>query len=284
MIALLRAEWKKIAGNRLTVIFLIWIWPIIACVGVGLYTLILLISGNARENFDPIRWTEIALFPWLALNNPLGRLLLVGFTASVFAGEYQYQTWKLVLPGNRRIELLAAKYAATVLYIAVAFSLTMIILVTAVGLMHVVVGETYGPALTQDTAADLLSDLIPTILAALTSIFIVTTVAALVALRTRTILFGVLAGMLVTFGDWIGIPSLLSIGANVLELKWLPDLVILTPSFNIDNLRYWIMAGEPLNYLNLDTQTPWAASIAVLAVWAVVLLGLSMIVFQRQDI
>jgi ABC-type transport system involved in multi-copper enzyme maturation permease subunit len=284
MTGLYYAEWKKVAGNRLLVGCLIWVWPLVACVGVALFTLILWLNDSARQNFEPISWTEVALIPWLALNNPLGRLLLVGFVAAVFAGEYQYQTWKTILPGNRRSTLILTKYVMTSLFIITALAITTLILVVSIGLMHWSINKPYEPSLDKEFFTDFLLEFGMVVLVVAVNSLLVSSVAALVALRTRTILFGVLAGIFVTLLDWLGIPTLLLIAAKVSGLEGIKKLVVLTPSFNFENIRYWIMAGEPIDYLGLGIHQSWLVSAVILAVWVAGLMSLSVMVFQQQDL
>ncbi len=284
MTGLYYAEWKKISGNRLLVGCSIWIWPLVACVGVGMYSLALWLNESARQNFEPIAWTEIALLPWLAINNPVGRLLLIGFCAAVFAGEYQYQTWKTILPGNRRLTLILVKYLAVTSFIVVALGLTTFLLLMLVGAMHWSLGEFFGPALSGAMMADFLPEFGAVVLAAVLNSLLIGGAAILVTLYTRTILFGVMAGVAVALIDWLGIPTILALVSSILGVSEIETLVVLTPSFNLENLRYWVMAGEPLTYLGTDFHVSWVVSVVVLGLWLGGLIGLSAAIFQRQDL
>lgn len=61
MLNLFRAEWKKTTGNRLLVGCTVWIFPAFGCGAVMLFSIILLASGEARQDFiaDPPRWDDI---------------------------------------------------------------------------------------------------------------------------------------------------------------------------------------------------------------------------------
>ena len=123
---LFRAEWIKIAGNRWVAGCLIWIFPLGAVAFLVLAGLVLALSSSARAGLrqdDAILWTEQAISMWNFPNNPVGRLILLGFTAVVFAGEYQWQTWKNVVPRNRRAALILIKFLALGVFVVLAFSL-----------------------------------------------------------------------------------------------------------------------------------------------------------------
>ncbi len=53
-----------------------------------------------------------AIEAWTVPNSLLGRLLILGLTVVVFAGEYQWQTWKNIIPRSRRVPLILVKFLA----------------------------------------------------------------------------------------------------------------------------------------------------------------------------
>ena len=153
MVNLFRAEWVKIAGNRWVAGCLVWIFPILAVAFVVLMSVIMALSPAARESFfeAPAQWTEQAVAIWNIPNNPLGRLVLLGFTAVVFAGEYQWQTWKNVVPRNRRSLLILIKFLALGAFIVLAFTL-------AAALVASVFSENDGEANEGDTSSALVTE------------------------------------------------------------------------------------------------------------------------------
>jgi len=98
-------------------------------------SIILALSDSARASFaaDTMTWTETLVGAWSFLNNPLGRLLLIGFTAVMFAGEYQWQTWKNLIPRNRRVALILIKFLALSAFVVVAFALMSVLLAAGMG-------------------------------------------------------------------------------------------------------------------------------------------------------
>src|SRR5512145_2997375 len=127
---LFRAEWIKIAGNRWVTSALIWIFPVGALAFVAVMSLILALGPGMRDEdgtvqlgLDKAEWTERALEVWMIPNSLFGRLMILGFTAVVFAGEYQWQTWKNVVPRTRRVLLVLAKFLGVSVSALVAFAL-----------------------------------------------------------------------------------------------------------------------------------------------------------------
>lgn len=286
MMALLRAEWKKVAGHRLLVGCLIWIWPILGCMLTGLLSLIFTVNSDARANYaaDPLSWTDAALVPWQLLNNIFGRLLLLAFAITVFAGEYEYKTWKTVIPGNRRSRLLLAKYLAMGGFIVRSFAVMMVVLLVSFGLMNAIFGAPYPPKLTLDTLAQATQDIVLNAALTFTGALIVTTFAILVSIWTRSILFGLLAGMVISLIESIGIPGILLVASELLQIDELLDVVILFPTFNADNISTWINLNEPIIYFEATPEVSLPVSMIILTVWVVGLGRLAMFFFQRQDI
>ncbi|MCB9438243.1 MAG: ABC transporter permease [Anaerolineales bacterium] len=286
MMALFRAEWRKIAGNRLLISCLLWVWPFLGCALTGLLTLIFLLNTDARANYinEPIPWTDAALLPWQLLNNIFGRLLLLAFAITVFAGEYEYRTWKTVIPGNRRAQLLLVKYLATGGFVIRFLAIMMVLLLVSIGFMNAIFGASYPPQLTIDSFLHGVQDVVLNATLTFTAALIVTTLAILVSMWTRSILFGLVAGMVISIIESFGIPSLLFIASELLKIDEILDLVIFFPTFNTDNLSSWINSNQPLIYFDATPKVPLLASVLILTVWVVGLGWLSMFVFKRQDI
>lgn len=286
MIPLLKAEWKKVAGNRLLVGCLIWVWPVMGCALTCLLSLIFTLNPSARANYatSPFTWTEAALVPWQLLNNIFGRLLLLAFAITVFAGEYDYKTWKVVIPGNRRAQMLLAKYLAVGGFIVRSFAIMMLVLVISIGLMNAIFGAPYPPKLTLDTLTKAIQDIALNAALTFTGALIVTTLAILISIWTRSILFGLLAGIIISLIESIGIPGLLLVTSELFRIRQLLDVVILFPTFNADNISTWVNTDSPLIYFDSTPEVPLWASVGILAVWVLGLGRLAMFFFQRQDI
>ena len=290
---LFRAEWLKIAGNRWVAGCLIWIFPMVAFGAVVVLGLILSLSSGARngirEDNNPL-WTDNAISVWNVPNNPLGRLVLLGFTAVVFAGEYQWQTWKNVVPRNRRVPLIVVKFLALGVFVVVAFLLMSLIWTLGWWLLCQIAGIPYGPKITGDVLSDFAGDYTLAMGLAFTSTLIAAGYAALAAMLTRSILGGVLVGFALTLAENASIVGLLVIG-YFLDIPRIVHLYQFTPAYNLLNVASWINDQVALN-MNVDVEgkasyifsDSLTFSVLVLAAWVFGLVALTAYLFRRQDI
>jgi len=292
VINLFRAEWVKIAGNRWVAGCLVWIFPVGALAFMIVVGVIMALSSTAREQFfdAPAQWTEQAVAVWNIPNNPLGRLVLLGFTAVVFAGEYQWQTWKNVVPRNRRSLLIVIKFLALGAFIVTAFVLMSILWTVGTGVLSRIAGVPYGPSLTGGVLADFAGDYALAAALAFTSTIIAAGYAALAGMLTRSILGGVLVGFAITFVENLLAPVLALIGL-LLDIPRIVHLYRLTPGYNLLNVSSWINSDEAIEWtIQVSDKARYtmtdslAFSIFVLAAWVVGLMGLTIFLFRRQDI
>lgn len=286
MLNLLRAEWKKVSGHRWLTGCLIWIWPAIGFVFLWILLAALMIDADQRDPYieNPPSVQEIASIAWAVPNNVLVRPFLLGFAAVLFAAEYENQTWKIIVPGNRRFQLILAKFIILSAFIVLAFSIMMSIMVGGVGIINLIVGAGYPIYPADSDALEFLGDLLLNITLTFVNILIIGSIAALVALWTRTILFGVLVSIFFVLMETLGLVLALLI---ISELFWKQavDIYLLTPSYNTSNIFAWVNEGKSAGGLGEDVNTlQLGESIFVLATWVLSLIALSMGVFQRQDL
>ncbi len=291
---LFRAEWLKIAGNRWVASCLIWIFPVMGIALPIVMGLILTLSSAARESFrqsESTQWTDNAVGVWSIPNNPIGRLILLGFTAVVFAGEYQWQTWKNVVPRNRRVLLILIKFLALGVFVVVAFVLMSILWTLGWGLLTVIADIPYGPRITGEVLQEFAEDYVLAAGLAFTSTIISAGYAALAGMLTRSILGGVLVGFGLTLAEGFSILALLLIG----WFTHFPEIVNgyrYLPFYNLINVSSWLTDNKPAtmrpyetgDYSHIFFSDSLAFSIAVLAVWVVGLITLTAVLFRRQDI
>lgn len=291
MVNLFRAEWIKIAGNRWVTSCLVWIFPIMGVVFVVFLGLVMGLSTTARKQLveDPPLWTEQAVGVWDIPNNPVGRLILLGFTAVVFAGEYQWSTWKNTVPRSRRVALILIKFLALGLFVVFAFVLMSIIVAVGQGLVVALAGGEYGPPLTGDVLTDFAGDYGLQASLAFTSTLIAAGYAALAGMFTRSILGGVLVGFAATFIENASIAGLVLIG-YLIDFADLVHLYRLTPAYNLLNVSSWITEDKAMgmefeiNAATINVSDGLTFSIIVLAAWVIGLITLTVFLFKRQDI
>jgi ABC-2 type transport system permease protein len=290
---LFRAEWLKIAGNRWVAGCLVWIFPLAAVAFLIVATLVLSLSSGARAGFrqdtSPL-WTDNAVGIWNVPNNPIGRLILLGFTAVVFAGEYQWQTWKNVVPRNRRVALILVKFLALGVFVVMAFLLMSIIWTLGWAVLCQIAGVPYGPKITGDVLSDFAGDYALAAALAFTSTIIAAGYAALAAMFTRSILGGVLVGFALTFVENLSILGLVIIG-YFLNIPRIVHLYQFTPGYNLLNVTSWINDKVALKMnVNVESRATYVFSdsltfsVVVLAAWVFGLIALTAYLFRRQDI
>ena len=284
---LLRAEWIKINKNIKLTSSLIWIFPMATA---AIYGLGLLLFGSLLgEEVEPTLWTNDFNMIWGFINNfpgnVFGRLLLLAFMAAIFAGEYQWNTWKNIVPRRSRWALIVSKQVVLVAIIVLAFFLTSVVTVFFQAIRHGLADLAYQPAISTQVFGEFLQLYLREAGFAIMSLFLMTAFAAIAAMLTRSILGSLLIGLglsvmelvsgllLAFFGYFIGKPEL----SNGYRLM---------PSYSIDNIRSWLIADTPfMAPLPEFTAEPTLFfSVIVLLAWLLGSTGLAIWLFHRQDI
>ena len=292
MMNLLRAEWQKISGNRIPAAVFVGIYPRGALMLLIFAGIAAAGSPTFRQNIlnSPPIWTEQLIFPWVIINSEIGRLLLVGFAADVFGGEYQRGMWKNLLQRRERVPLILSKFIAMAIFVMLAFLLMSIIIGVGVGIITLSVGAPYLPAL-----ADMTPGAWETFLkvfgaqaaVAFTAALIAASYAALGGIFTRSILGAVAVGTLLTLAEQ-GIALVLSILSSLLENPGLLQLYKLTPGYNLANISSWAQyntAFTPLYMIGQNfSEFSAVLSTIIVLVWLVGLIALTVWLVRLQDI
>lgn len=285
-VKLFRAEFYKIIGNRWATGCMIWIFPFMAVL-LTCFLLFLSIFSGPRHSMaqEPTQWTDAMMIAWVIPNNPFGQILLLGFTAVFFAGEYQWNTWKSIVPRSWRVPLIVIKFITVGIFIVLAFVIMSILLGIGFGLVSVAIGANYGPALSGEVLTDFIDTYLKQALTTFLGTLLAGSYAALAAMMTRSILGSVLIGFLIMF-----IQTLLALPLAL--LAWLlsfPDILHIyrfTPFYSLTNLTGWLFENSPVGMeINGTTYNDSAEfSLVLLICWVVGLVGLTAYLFQRQDI
>jgi ABC-type transport system involved in multi-copper enzyme maturation permease subunit len=283
---LFRAEWQKITGNRMVALALVWIFPLAALAGATVIALLTLAVADVRAVFASNRvaelWNSLTPELWALSSSVPGRIILIGIATLVFAGEYQWYTWKNIVPRTRRSGLILGKYLTVGVLLLVSFASAIAIL----ALGAVAATALAGGPLAQwsgDVLADFAVDFVFKAMLTFVSIVIFTGFAALACIYTRSILGGVLISLAAAIGEQFSLMVLGQVATWVQDYRVL-ELYRLTPSYNLANAASWVDSGYPdqlLSGLAFDSLT---FSVGVLLAWALALVALSTILFQRQDI
>lgn len=295
MFNLYRAEWKKVSANFRLTAFLVWIFPIGLFAFHTVMILGSLVSGTLQigvEYFGSGDWTTDSLAAWNILiffpANLFGRMLPLAFMAVVFAGEYQWRTLKNIVPRTKRWKLLLAKMAALVSLVMISMFLTALIAALGPAIGHRLHDLPYGPALSAEVIGGFLLDTSRTALIALLSLFNLVSYGAIAAILTRSIL----GGLLVSFG--FAVLDATSLGFILFLSSFLgkPELINIyqfTPTYNLSNLHSWLFSGQAQRFISagiapLTAEPSFWVSLLVLAIWICGLIGLALVMFQRQEL
>ena len=293
MMNLYLAELQKTIGNRWTTGFLLWIFPIGALGVMVFVALMTLAFDQFAENFfdgAPL-WTEAMIGVWSMPTNVMGQMFLIGLTAVTFAGEYQWGTWKNIIPRRRRIALIGVKFLTLGSLVVFTFICMSIIVGIGFGIITTIAGLEYGPPLSQAVLFEFLGNYSLQASLAFLTVLITAIYAAFTAMLMRSILGGVLVGLGLVIVEPVAAFLLVPI-AQWLEWSNLLQLVRFTPTYNINNIYSWTRFDEPSRMFSgmfasgglSVSPDSLGFSLVVLTVW--VTLGISLIIFlfERQDI
>lgn len=205
---------------------------------------------------------------------PLTILFCLIGAAVIFAGEYRWETWRLMAPRNTRLNSLMGKilvYAgAAAASLLLGAALTVIAgLIGALADGQRIVGGFENDTLTQMAGAFGLS---------WAHLLQAGAVAALTAVVTRSIL----AALMVPLGLGIAQSILQALTSNMppAEMEWWRPFLM--PSLGVDILRA-ASQPVPLPGMELPAALVWASAVA-LATWILVGFGGAVALFLRQDL
>ena len=287
MNSLLRAEWIKINKNIKLTGSLVWVFPIATA---AIYGLGLLLFGSLLgEEIEPALWTNDFNAIWGFINgfpgNVFGRLLPLAFMATVFAGEYQWGTWKNIVPRRSRWALIVSKQLVLVAIIVLAFFLTSVVTVFFQAIRHGLADIDYQPAFSAQAISDFLQLYFREAGFAITALFMMTAFAAIAAILTRSVLGSLLIGLGLSVLELVS-GLLLAFLGHFINWPELANAYRFMPSYSIENIRSWLMAGSsfPAPLPGFTAESTLLFSLIVLVIWLFGLTGLAIWLFHRQDI
>jgi ABC-type transport system involved in multi-copper enzyme maturation permease subunit len=283
---LFRAEWQKLAGHRWAAGLLIWLFPVGAAALMIIGLLVAFFSPDTVANLGlPVaEWPAQMVNFWQISSNPLARLMLMGFAAVTFGGEYQWQTWKNVVPRQSRTALVLVKFVTLGLFITISFGVAS--LVWGLGLLAIAAltgGDTsLLPA--YSSWADFLASYGITAVVSFAAVMIAVSYAVIGALLTRTVLGAAIVGFTATMMEELS-PLFVLILQRVTGWGAAVDLYRLTPTFTLSNIGSWLSDGRAFTLPGFDyTPAGLGFSVLVLIGWLLGLLLVATLIFQRQDI
>jgi hypothetical protein len=273
------AEWTKLLPHKGTWL-LVWIYPIA-------FFLILTIGligepGMSKDAATARGWIEETTMVWYVSTITMGRYFIAAYFALVFAGEYGWNTLKLVLPHTPRWKLAASKYAVTLGLLYAAWILAAVMTVaaeytkTAMAGLPVPEGVTLA-AILHGHGAALLNGVVPLLLTAV--------YASTLAVLTRSTLAAFIVSLvLITLDELLGkiVSALSGFG-----MEWLAVPYRVLPSYHLENFASWTQTGKayvlPLASGATVEMSQMTSAVAIFA-WIGGLMALTFWWFRRQDI
>ncbi|VAW40005.1 hypothetical protein MNBD_CHLOROFLEXI01-2285 [hydrothermal vent metagenome] len=293
MQSMIAAEWRKLLGYSKAIAFLVWIYPIAALVIVLILSILPpLLFPSVRElaSQNGRFWTNDSLAVWQAMSGFPGgtfiRMPFLAFTAIAFAGEYQWGTWKNIVPRQSRTALILTKFLVLGVLATVGLLLASFIITGGGWLSAVLYDVPYGPALSELDVAAFFQEYVTQAAVTIAGMLIAASYAALIAMYSRSIMASLLLSVGVGILE-IFFALILAIVGTVTNRPSLTNLFVVTPTYNLDNIRSWLIDGMGSTGGGLPgfTAVPsLTVSILIVLLWLVGLLGLTAVFFNRQDI
>ena len=257
---------------------LVWIFPLgLTLLYLGAIAWRLTHPATPLHGLPPANaamWIRDSASLWKAPGSGPGRCLIGAFAALAFGGEYGWNTWKLVAPHRSRVSLLVAKYVVVLGMLMFAF-----VLMAALGaLLGCLKAALIGPALPAGISLEaLLGAHARAAVGVFVSTLLTVAYASAGALLLRSAMAGTVAAVAAVILEGLAWPF-----APLLNRQFYLTL----PSYHVGNLKQWINDGSaqmqplPSGLLRLD----WSVSLAVIALWIVLLIAVAITAFQRQDL
>lgn len=199
------------------------------------------------------------------------QIFFVAGAAAIFAGEYRWETWRLVTPRNSRFNLLAAKYAVY----GMACAASLAALAIGAGLSSLYAALLRGmpllplPVLFAPQALGVF-------LVTWAELLVLGAFTALVAVATRAITGALLAGIFFSFAQGIGMAVVHPWEAPLKDFALFPDMSAYL-------LRAWVSGQEMAPGVFADPAKIVPAA-CFLAAWILVGGGAAAAFFQYQDL
>ena len=281
--SLFRAEWQKIVNHKWLVGFTMWIWPVGA---IAVFIVFAFLFGITNSPGDALQldWRDQALFGWTNTSIVFVQLLIAAFSATVFAGESVWNTWKNIVPLERRSAHIIAKYAVVLLIVFISFNLMAFFAAVGSQLVLLTTGGEGGPYLLSEEAGQFIGVYLRQMLISYTQAIFIVMFAAIAGLLMRSIVGGVIAAMVIALLDLLS-GQLLWLAENFLNVAGAASLYRFSPSYALSNIHSWLENGmgfTPFPELYAPFALP--VSLLVLAAWLAGLFALSIWIFSRRDV
>ncbi|MCD2323369.1 ABC transporter permease [Sphingomonas sp. IC-56] len=281
MLDAVRAEALKLRGHRATWM-MVWVCPVvIAVVAIGILVYHMVSGPGAAVPMKPAgEWVRDSAVFWRFPASPPGRVLIAGFATLVFAGEYGWNTWKLIIPARSRWQLIAAKWI-----VAFGFVLAAYIAADLIGLLATWLQSFQGDKIPEGvTLAAVAQAHVRAAGHTLVPIAFTIALAGMFAILTQSMLATAILSIVIIILE--GMLPLLAILAYARAPGLTEAVVEVLPLYHLINLgagAKGILFMLPLAPPHMLTFS-WAASMAVVLGWTAAAGAVTLLQFRRQDL
>ncbi|HYC97009.1 hypothetical protein [Brevundimonas sp.] len=282
----IRAEGYRLSKNRMTVFWSVIFTPLLFAVGGIAYHLNKaqgdkLAAGANLPTMpvSPVNLAEALTFTAnLAAEAKLGGMILVFMLiagATVYAGDYRWESWRLISARNDRTSLILGK-VGVMKVLALA---TMLVLLVASLLFFASQAIIYQRPLSFDMSLAEAGDTLLIWLLSCIRIVQFGLIGLLTAIVTRSMLAALFVPLALGFGQSIlGIPPLMAF-LGLHPDGWAAQLLM--PGLSYDALKTLLVPG--ITPAPITAAALWPAIVG-LALWTLLPLGASIAWFKRQDL
>lgn len=283
MLKALSAEALKMRTHKATW-FLVWLYPIAVTI-IFLIAIGAAAAGLTQESQadpDAAGWIVNTTGIWVLPGNSVGRFMIAAFVAVVFAGEYGWNTWKLIVPHRARGSLIAAKYALVFVLLAVSFALTALLSLLGAWAYDLANGDALPAGLTAGAIASVHGK---AALAVLPAVLVTMAYTSLAAILTRSTIAALVVSIVA-----ITLEQIVANFGPILSMRFpaiIWPLFHILPGYHLGNLSSWVQEGQALSTDFPNGRTvahSWSLSLAVVGAWVASLVTAAFAAFKRQDI
>jgi ABC-2 type transport system permease protein len=200
-----------------------------------------------------------------------GALFLMIGAAAILAGDYRWETWRLLTPRNTRQNLLLAKLVVVGEAVFWSLALTAVLSAAAAVIGAGINGKALAVSMFDRNLFDVLGVLAITWLEAMT----LAALAACIGVLSRSSMGVVVACLGVRF-----VQTVLASSLRMMEQGQSSWKLLAIPVYDADLLRATLLEPTMLG----QTASSAGAALAMLAVWTAVLTTGAVLLFRRQDL
>jgi ABC-type transport system involved in multi-copper enzyme maturation permease subunit len=283
MLEAVSAESTKLLRHKATW-FLVWAYPIAMLTVFAIALLLDLFGIGPQQSGEPQGadgWVRDTAVIWQLATSNFGRLLVAAYAAVAFAGEYGWNTWKLIVPHRSRTALLGAKYVTVFALLFGTFALTGLLTAGLSFAVDRITGDSIPAGVTLAAVLEMQGR---AALATVVPLLFTIAYASLAAILTRSMMAALAISFVLgtfeqLFTAWGGILYAYAPGL-------IGPLYYILPGYHIANLIDWLVEGQGMAVpLGAEVAAlPWPVSLAAAGGWTVALIALAIWRFRRQDI